>query len=106
MAGSEKREEEDIKEGRETGRIRVKINIEKGKEGEEKGNTKNFSYVLRIKNQEERKHQKVMGKNKKGANLRGSRINKQTRRDTKNVAMNVGKFERKKRLGKGYKKHL
>ena len=45
MAGSEKREEEDIKEGREPGRIRVKINIVKDKEGEEKGKTKNFSYV-------------------------------------------------------------
>ena len=106
MAGSEKREEEDIKEGRETGRIRVKINIEKGKEGEEKRKTKNFSYVLRIKNQEERKHQKVTGKNNKEAKLRGSRINKQTRRDTKNAAMNVGNFEEEKRLGKCYKKYL
>ena len=106
MAGSEKREEEDIKEGREPGRIRVKINIIKGKEGEEKGKTKNFSYVLRIKNKEERKHQKVRGKNNKEAKLRRSRINKQTRRDTKNAAVNVGNFEEEIRLGKCYKKYL
>ena len=106
MTGSNKRKEQDIKEGREAGRIWAKINIVKGKEGEVKAETKNFRDVLRIKNKEERKYQKLMGKNNKDARLRGSRINKQTRRDTKNVAMNVGNFEGKKRLGKGYKKHL
>ena len=71
--------------------------VAKHEDGEVKAETENFSDVLWIKNREETKQQKVMGKNNVGEKLGGSKTNKQNRRDIKN-AVNVGNFEEQKNL--------